>query len=67
MAVHGMSRPGTSTSWTAVSGDRSFILTVVGPAVGLVGESDEQGQLIVECWKVVGRWMSGCDGMIGIR
>lgn len=30
----GISRPGTSTRWTAVSGNRSFLLPVVGPAAG---------------------------------
>ena len=37
---------------------------------GVVGENDDLGQVILECWKVVGRQvapvvLSGCDEMVG--
>ena len=36
----------------------------------MVGENDDLGQVILECWKVVGRQvapvvLSGCDEMVG--
>jgi hypothetical protein len=42
MTLHGMGRPGTSTRWIAMGGDRSFILTVVVPGVDWRGGGERR-------------------------
>ena len=61
----GISRPGTSTRWTAVSGNRSFLLPVVGPAGGFRARAAIRPGRLGACGTLDGA-CSGSDGLIGV-